>query len=287
MYLSRGEEMTQNPLSKYFRKPEIYIKLPTSGRFNPEFSQTILDEVGVMPMTAIDEITIKNPDALLNGEALLSVIKSCVPDIPDPNNMCNIDVEALYLAIQYATYGEELTHTHECKSCKEKSDFNIDINYVLNRFPDIDKIEPIQFDELTIHIRPPTVKSMSKLALIELEQKKIVQSFTVALEEDVKETEMARRFYAGFKKIAEYNVDMLASAIQKIETPDGVVDDYDTICEFLDNVPTKLVDKVNEKIKVVSHKPDDASKFEFTCPECEHKDEVVLEVNPVNFFVNG
>ena len=51
--------MTNNPLQKYFRKPSIYIKLPTGGKFNPEISTSQLDEIGVLPMTAIDEITLK------------------------------------------------------------------------------------------------------------------------------------------------------------------------------------------------------------------------------------
>ena len=144
--------MTENPLSKYFRKPAIYVSLPSKGNFNPEIEQTMIEEVGVLPMTAIDEIGMRSPDALLNGEALISLIKSCVPSIPNPRNLCNIDVEALYLAIQYATYGKDITHTHKCSKCGTKSDFNIDINFLLNKFPEIDKVEPILYEDLVIHL---------------------------------------------------------------------------------------------------------------------------------------
>ena len=122
--------MEENPLLKYFRKPAIYISLPTKGNFNPEIEQTIIDEVGVLPMTAIDEIALRNPDALLNGEAMIGVIKSCCPSIPNPRNLCNVDAESLFLAIQYATYGKEVTHTHRCSKCEKTADFNIDINYL-------------------------------------------------------------------------------------------------------------------------------------------------------------
>ena len=148
--------MTENPLSKYFRKPAIYVSLPSKGNFNPEIDQTMIDEVGVLPMTAIDEIGMRSPDALLNGEAMISLIKSCVPSIPNVRNLCNIDVEALYLAIQYATYGKDITHTHTCSKCGTKSDFNIDINFLLNKFPEIDKVEPILYEDLVIHLRPPS-----------------------------------------------------------------------------------------------------------------------------------
>lgn len=280
--------MTNNPLHKYFRKPSIYIKLPTGGRFNPEIITSQLNEVGVLPMTAIDEITLKNPDALLNGEALISLITSCCPDIPNPRGMCNIDVEALFLAIQYATYGSELTHTHTCKACNEKSDFNIDINFILNKFPDIEEVEPIEYNDLKIHLQPPTVEAITRLALIDLEQQRIVRSIQDTYGDEVmEETELARRFYASFRKIAEHNVELLANTINRIETPDGDVTDYNDINEFLDNIPTKVVNKINEKVELLSKKPADATTFEFVCPECDAKDKVALEVNPVNFFEAG
>jgi DNA-directed RNA polymerase subunit M/transcription elongation factor TFIIS len=286
----RGEEMSTNPLSKYFRKPAIYIKLPTGGKFNPEISQTALDEIGVCPMTAIDEITMKNPDALLNGEALISVIKSCVPDIPDPRKLSNIDVEALYLAIQYATYGADMTHTHTCEKCENKNDFNIDINYILNRMPEIEKVDPVEWNELKINIRPATVESITRLAIIELEQKKIVANIKMNIDTDDEGTEstsIARTLYSSFRKIAELNVDLLSNVIDSIETPEGVVDDNDMIRDFLNNIPSNIVDQINEKSKSVSKRPKDASTFEFICPECEHKQQVALEVNPVNFFKRG
>lgn len=283
--------MTKNALSKYFRKPAIYIKLPSAGKFNPEIPQTVLDEVGVRPMTAIDEITMKNPDALLNGEALISVIESCVPDIPNPRALPNIDAEALYLAIQYATYGKELIHTHECEKCKEKNDFNIDINYILNKFPELDDIEPILYEDLKIYIKPSTIESITRLSLIELEQKKVIANVSSnAGDKDINpedESRLAKTLYSSFKKIASLNIDLLGNVIDKVETPDGVVTDYDNIVEFLYNVPSSVVDNISASARKISKRPKETSEFEFVCPECEHKQKVALEVNPVNFFKTG
>lgn len=282
---------TKNPLSKYFRQPALYIKLPTGGKFNPEIDQTVLDEIGVCPMTAIDEITLKNPDALLNGEALVSLIKSCVPNIPDPAKLSNIDVEALYLAIQYATYGSDMTHTHKCEKCEEQSDFNIDINYILNRFPEIEKVDPVLWNGLTINIRPVTLDSVTRLAIIELEQKKVIAQVKASAQDDEfverEETSIARTLYSSFRKIAELNVDLLSNVIDSIETPDGTVTDNEMIREFLNNIPTDVVNDINSRAKDISQRPKEATQFEFVCPECEHKQLVALEVNPVNFFTRG
>jgi hypothetical protein len=290
LYLSRGEEMSTNPLQKYFRKPAIYIKLPTGGRFNPEIPQTVLDEIGVCPMTAIDEISLKNPDALLNGEALINVIKSCVPDIPNPRNIANIDAEAIFLAIQYATYGSNLVHSHTCSKCESTNDFNIDINYVLDKMPDIKSVPPVEWEGLKINIKPATVESITRLAIIELEQKKIVANVTASAGQeldDEQSSSITRTLYSSYKKIAELNVELLCNVIDSVETPDGIVTNYNQIVEFLNNIPSTVVDEINLKSKKVSQRPKDTSEFEFVCPDCSDKQTVALEVNPVNFFKRG
>ena len=69
-----GPDQT-NPLSKYFRQPKIYLRLPSKGKFYSPGS-LVMTESGELPvyaMTAKDELLIKTPDALLNGEATVEV----------------------------------------------------------------------------------------------------------------------------------------------------------------------------------------------------------------------
>ena len=275
--------MNDNPLSKYFRKPTIYVQIPTGGKFNPEIPKTVLDEVGILPMTAIDEISMQNPDELLNGEALINIIASCVPAIPDPRNLCNIDAELLYLAIKYATYGKNITHLHTCTECSEQAEYNIDINNVLNRFPEIDAVEPIEFEDLKIYVHPPKLESLTRLALIEVEQQRILTNIKDTAEGDGSEMEMAKQFAISFRKVSKQNIDLLISSIDRIETPDMVVTDKDTIMEFMTNIPASVVKTVNARIEDVNKKPDDLTTFEFSCEKCEHPDKVIFEMNPVNF----
>ena len=277
----------ENPLAKYFRKPAIYVQIPTGGKFNPEIPKTVLDEVGILPMTAIDEISMQNPDELLNGEALINLIKSCVPDIPDPRNLCNIDAELLYLAIKYATYGKNITHLHTCTECKEQAEYNIDINNVLNRFPEIDKVEPIEYEDLKIHVHPPRLESLTRLALIDVEQHRILANIKETAEGEGGEMEMAKQFAISFRKVSQQNIDLLISSIDRIETPDTVITDNDMIVEFMSNIPAKIVTLVNDRIAEVNKKPDDLTTFEFSCEKCQHPDKVKFEMNPVNFSSAG
>jgi len=278
----------ENPLSKYFRKPGIYVQIPTGGRFNPEIEKTVLDELPILPMTAIDEISMQNPDELLNGEALVNLIKSCVPAIPNPRNLCNIDAEMIYLAIKYATYGKEIQHTHTCSECKEKADYNIDINHILEKFPEVTEIPPIKHEDLKIYITPPKLDSLTKLALIEVEQARILNKIKEAGESDEgDEVAMAKQFAISFRKVSKQNIDLLISSIDRIETPDEVVTDSEMIIEFMDNVPSKVITDVNDAVSVASPNLNDVSTFEFTCEACKSKEKVTFDLNPVNFSTAG
>jgi len=280
--------MSTNPLSKYFRRPTAYIQLPTRGIFNPEIEKTVIDEVPILPMTAIDEIGLKNPDELLNGEALVNLIRSCVPSIPDPYKLPNIDAEALYLAIRYATFGRDTSHSHTCSKCKEVSDFNIDINYILSRFPAIEEAPTISHNGLTIHIRPNTLRSVMKVSIIETEQTRLLNYYSSPEFENTDEESAAKRIYDSFRKIALHNVDVVSDAILKIEDEDGnEIDDQAYISEFLNNVPSSLITEIQKSVKSISKLPEDASITEFQCPSCNHKDKVKIEFNPVNFSVAG
>ena len=72
-----------NPLKQFFRQPVIYARLPSKGKFYPPgtLDMPANNELPVLPMTAIDEITYRTPDALYNGQATVDVIQSCLPNI--------------------------------------------------------------------------------------------------------------------------------------------------------------------------------------------------------------
>ena len=70
-----------NPLAKYYRQPAVYIELPTKGRYYDAgvFTPTETGAIPVLPMTAKDELMFKTPDAMINGQATVDVIRSCIP----------------------------------------------------------------------------------------------------------------------------------------------------------------------------------------------------------------
>ena len=57
--------------------------------------------------------------------------------------------------------------------------------------------------------------------------------------------------------------------------------------EFMENVPSKVVNDVNKAVSVASPNLQDISTFEFACEACKSKEKVTFQLNPVNFSSAG
>ena len=100
----RASKKSINPLASIMRQPKIYISLPSKGQYWPPDSLKVSDnqEYPVYSMTAKDELLLKTPDALLNGQAVVDVLESCVPNIVNAWDCPQIDLDALLIAIRIA-----------------------------------------------------------------------------------------------------------------------------------------------------------------------------------------
>ena len=150
--------MANNPLTQYFRQPAIYVKLPSDGKYYHESALNMPEnrELPVYPMTAIDEITYRTPDALFNGNAVTNVIKSCIPSIQDPWAIPAIDVDTILVAIRIASYGHTMEISTTCPHCQNEGDYGLDLRSVLERMKEPDYSAPIIDGDLTIFFKPMT-----------------------------------------------------------------------------------------------------------------------------------
>ena len=114
------------------RQPKIYIRLPSNGKYWPDGSIDMPDngELPIYSMTAKDELTLKTPDALLNGQAVVDIIQSCVPNIKNAWVTPNIDLDTLLVALRIATYGEMMEISHTVPGTSEEVTHNIDLRIV-------------------------------------------------------------------------------------------------------------------------------------------------------------
>ena len=238
-----------NPLRKYFRQPKIYLKLPSKGRFYPPGTLEMPEngELPIYPMTAKDELLIKTPDALLNGQATIDVIKSCVPNIKDPWKMPSIDSDAILIAIRLATFGEKLDITTRVPNIGEERTFQIDLRSLLDQLIVFDFEPYVQIsNDLSIEIRPLTYKEFTDNSLKTFEEQRI---FRLVNDETIPDDQKLQAFANSFKKLTDLTIDLVLNSIVAVDTPEGKVFDRNQIKEFFNNVDNSVFDKIMKHLE--------------------------------------
>ena len=272
--------LPNNPLKQYFRRPSIYLKLPSGGVGYPlgSLNRTENGELPVYPMTAIDEITSKTPDALFNGSAVVEIIKSCVPDITDPWSIPSTDLDAILIAIRSAAQGNEMEIESECPSCKEVSNYGINLIGILQTMKPGDYTKELQISDLFIKFRPLTYREMNQAAMAQFEIQKIFSSM-----DDLSEEERTKKTQDAIVKITEITMAVLAQTIEYVKTPNITVTETEFILDFLKNC-----DK-NSYIELRDYhsKLKDSTQIKpqkIKCIHCQHDYEQSIVINVTDFF---
>jgi hypothetical protein len=238
-----------NPLGQYYRQPQIYIKLPSGGRYYPKevFTPTETGEIPILPMTAKDEMAFKTPDAMINGQSTVDVIKSCVPNLLDPWKMVNYDTDAVLLAIRIATYGETMDITFRVPGTEEDQQHSMNLPALLE---DIGRIEIADSTTTSkgfkIDIQPLDYKTLTKIQIARFEQQKMYGTIdSSSMTEEQKQTAFAK----SFETLNMVNFSLLIDSIKSITTPKGdTVSDRAQIIEFCDKADTKTITEIQEKL---------------------------------------
>lgn len=237
----------QNPLQKYYRQPAIYIKLPSKGRFySPEvYEPTTTGEIPILPMTAKDEINFKTPDAMMNGQATVDVIKSCVPNIKDPWEVVNYDMDTILLAIRIATYGETMDLKYNVPVTGTQSEHTINLPALLEDLARANiKDEATTSKGFTIYMEPLNYKKLTKVYLANYEAQKMYSALDSQI---ITDEDKNKVFRDTMDKINKVNFSLLLDGIKKIITPDkSEVTDRKQIMEFCNMTDAKTVDEIQK-----------------------------------------
>jgi hypothetical protein len=273
---------TQNPLLGYFRKPEVFITLPSKGKYYPDGTIDIPQsgEVGIFPMTARDELLMKTPDALLNGSSTAEVIKSCVPAIIDPWSVPSLDMDALLVGIRIATYGPELDLTSTCPECQHVNDFAVELGGLLDETGKWYFTEELQIDDLTLTFSPLTYKEMNTESLRQFEESKIMRIVNDDGLDDEQKTEL---FQQAFVKLTVHTVELIAKTIKSISSPQGTTDNPEHIMEFIKNTSRGMFAKVQDHLEE-QKKTNGFQEFKAVCTECSKEYTTPIMFDNSNFF---
>ena len=235
-----------NPLSKYFRKPSVYISLPTGGDWYAP-GGIVFDngqELGVMPMTAKDEMMMNTPDALINSQSTIDIIKSCVPGIKDPWSMPTLDLDTVLIGIRIASYGENMDINIQVPEVNKQMAYTVDLRQLMDQI-DRTKFDPfVQIDnQLTVKVKPMTYRQLTNLQLKTYEQQRLVTQVSDA---KLSSAERQKTFNDIFTSMTNITLDNMKEAIVEINAEGETIVDRSYINEFVDNMQSDMANKIKE-----------------------------------------
>jgi hypothetical protein len=274
-----------NPLAKYFRQPAVHLTLPSKGQFWPvgSLDLNMSGQLEVYPMTTRDEITLRTPDALLNGESMISLFQSCCPQIKDAWKMPSIDVDAVLIAIRIASYGTEMDIDSICvnKECKAENKHALDLTLVLDSIQAPNFNKTIDIQNLKIKLKPATYFENNKNNMLKFEQERAI---AVISDDSLSDEQKVTMFQEHLNKMIDINAEMLISAIEYIETSEGFqVVDLEHIKDFFENCDTKIMKSVRDRFEDYS-KSMELMQPKVRCEECNTEYPIELKFDYTSFF---
>lgn len=273
---------SNNPLQQYFRQPAIYIRLPSLGNFYPPGSLklSVTGEYPVYPMTAIDEITYRTPDAMFNGQATVSVIQSCVPDIVDAWQIPAMDLDTILVAIRIASYGHEMEFGSTCPACQATADRSLDLRLVMSKLTAPDYNGSIKYGDMEIFFRPMNYKNLTDNSKMQYENQKIIQMMP---DLDIIDEQKITMVSDALKKITEVTVKALSCSISVVRTPTAMVAEPEFLEEMLLHCDRKLFNQIRDRA-VELRSVSEMQPLNLECDECHHKYTQQLTLDMSSFF---
>jgi hypothetical protein len=277
--------MDINPLKQYFRQPAMYIRLPSNGQHYPAgaLDVTANGEYPVLPMTTLDEITYRTPDALFNGTAVVSVIQSCVPNIKNAWAMPSIDIDTVLVSIRIATYGHELDITTKCPKCETEADYGVDLRRIVDAMKAPDYTRMLELGDLKIYFKPMTYKELNENGLEQFEEQKMLQMMQ---DSNIQEIEKMKQLGEVLKKITSVTTRALAENIAMVQTPQAQVTEQEHITEWLNNCERTMFTRIRDHI-IDMKKEGELKPLHMHCTNCQHEYDQVFTLDMTNFFADA
>jgi|TARA_R110001592_G_scaffold76186_4_gene230119 hypothetical protein len=239
-----------NPLVKHLRQPKIYIKLPSEGHYWPQTALTKTEngEYPVFAMTAKDEITFKTPDALLNGQATVEVIQSCMPNIKDAWQTPSIDLDAILVAIRMASFGETIELSATVPGTEITKEFQLNLQTVFDNLISTEYVDTFQIDGFKVQIKPATYQLSTQQAIKAFEEQRI---FSTVNDDSLDDGLKLERFQKSFANLTDININAVVANVVAIQ-PDGdeqAVTNPKYLREFLEGAEAKTYNQIADYIK--------------------------------------
>lgn len=260
---------SDNPLlSGMLKIPGKTFSLPSRGLFysNGEIDESVKNgEIHVHPLSGFTELSLKNPDLLFNGKAIIRVFQECVPEIKKPLELAAKDVDAILFFLRMVTYGSEfrIEVEHTCEGAKQHG-YTVNLDQVLANATNLD---PTMVDDIN---KPVLVRGKN----VYTRPIRFIDVVTL-----FHETGTKKEFTdEDLERIAKLNTLSMIERVDDVRNPAHIAQWLETLTTTeLNMITAGAEDKnswgVNSVVKL-------------TCRDCGNEMDVELPLNPINFFTS-
>ncbi len=317
-------ENKENPLLSKIQMPGRRFRLPSRGLFyiNGELDENVIDgEVEVFSMTAVDEISLRSPEFLFNGEAIDRVFRRCIPEVKKPLKLLSKDVDFLLTALRVVSYGDILDIDLRCDECQKHQDKlnsdqednflaevadkareqNIPFEIAINDEKVVERIAAIRGRKVPKHPYRINLNGILTNQTVEIGKDEF-EKYTAILSngQQLKLTPLKmdgavlsyqfqnEDFSKDLSKAEDYIAFVMTSCILEVRTEHNgktvAVKEPEFISEWIKSLPIMLKNELSEAMNKQS---DWGTDFTYTleCPDCGHKTNASTLLNPITFFM--
>lgn len=229
-----------NPLQKFYRKVKFSITLPSRGKWYPKGTLSSNDgTLEIYAMTAADDTRFKTNEVLVSPIATYDLIKSCAPQITDPENMPTVDLDAVILSIRRASYGNNMNFIVPVPNTTLTQPVNLDIEKLIHDIPNIselwdeDLIIKDESLEIVIRLAPLPLRSLFATTKQLFKQQHIAEKIS---KNESSNDEKIEEIDQQLKTLSTINVNVVAESIKNIKCGDYVTDKPSEIRQFINQI---------------------------------------------------
>lgn len=303
-----------NDLHEVF--PPVEIALPTRGLFYPDGvlgSGIDPAHISVGTLGILDEFKYRDPFLLVSGNAMGHMITHlCGKQIMAPEELCELDVEAILIAGRLASYGPMLKLTHHCAlmkpkplaedeqpndppdqiPCNYQNQIQVDLHEFILRYGPIENEG--RFEVLlprvgqTVYLKPTPYRTTINIMRNVLANRKRMDELSEHQDEFIMNPDMFTQYEDLINLSTEMQIQTLLDCIYAVRTRSGVlVEDPKEIAAWIFELPKSDHDVIAKHIQELTEEFRKISIVAYQCQECKGTNEFNLQMNAEILFLAG
>lgn len=302
---------TKNPLlDDGATGPGVTVTLPTLGAFYDPgvIAEVDVMEVPVRPFSVWQELTWRDPYAIMSGEAFIQFMNVCAPWVLKPLSLCQIDAEVIMMAARDASYGPMVTIPVKCTNpahhddgtgkqvpvCQIETKCQIDLRQVISRYQPIHDPENWRVmlnNGQRVNLRPVIHQDMVHTFKYQFELIKMTRAIEMKSKAggDISTDEFIEYRDKGLLIAHGVRLKQYLSSIRSVTTAKNqTVSDRDMIQQWINAIAAPEVKKIDERVDALTKPLMHLMQIDYRCPNCNHDmGKVSVLDDPTAFFGPG